>query len=74
MTGGGGFMGMGDMPEAYDLVVNGNHPLAQKILSSEDDTRGDLIAHAKDLALLQQGMLTGEALTEFVKRATERLS
>ena len=71
---GGGMMGMGDLPEAYDLVVNGNHPLAQKILSSDDESRTDLIAQAKDLALLQQGMLTGDALTAFVKRATERLS
>ena len=36
MTGGGGMMGMGDFPDMYDLIVNANHPLASKILDTED--------------------------------------
>lgn len=72
-TGGGGFMGMGDFPVSYDLVVNTNHPLSGKILQSEGEERDGLIAHAKDLALLQQNLLQGEALTAFVNRAMERL-
>jgi len=72
-TGGGGFMGMGDFPVSYDLVVNTNHPLSGKILQSEGGERDGLIAHAKDLALLQQNLLQGEALTTFVNRAMERL-
>jgi len=72
-TGGGGFMGMGDFPVSYDLVVNTNHPLSGKILQSEGEERDGLIAHAKDLALLQQNLLQGEALTTFVNRAMERL-
>ena len=66
-------MGMGDFPVSYDLVVNTNHPLSGKILQSEGEERDDLIAHAKDLALLQQNLLQGEALTTFVNRAMERL-
>ncbi|MDA8787627.1 molecular chaperone HtpG, partial [Schleiferiaceae bacterium] len=72
-TGGGGFMGMGDFPETYDLVVNTNHALAGKILAAEGEARDGMIAHAKDLALLQQNLLQGEALTAFVNRAMERL-
>jgi molecular chaperone HtpG len=66
-------MGMGDFPESYDLVVNTNHALAGKILKAEGEERDGLIAHAKDLALLQQNLLQGEALTAFVNRAMERL-
>ena len=73
-TGGGGFMGMGDFPESYDLVVNTNHALAGKILQGEEQERASLISHAKDLALLQQNLLQGEALTAFVNRAMERLA
>ena len=72
-TGGGGFMGMGDFPVSYDLVVNTNHPLSGKILQAEGEERDGLIAHAKDLALLQQNLLQGEALTSFVHRALDRL-
>ena len=73
-TGGGGFMGMGDFPDHYDVVVNGNHALAGKIIKSEEPAERDqLILHAKDLALLQQGLLTGERLTAFVNRSLERL-
>jgi molecular chaperone HtpG len=72
-TGGGGFMGMGDLPESFDLVVNGNHALAGKILRTPAEEQGELILHAKDLALLQQNLLHGEALTSFVKRAMEKM-
>jgi molecular chaperone HtpG len=55
-------------------VVNGNHALAGKILKAEEPAdREQLILQAKDLALLQQGLLTGERLTAFVNRSLERL-
>lgn len=73
-SGGGGFMGMGDFPDHYDVVVNGNHPLAGKILKAEEPAdREQLVLQAKDLALLQQGLLTGERLTAFVSRSLDRL-
>ena len=70
-TGGGGGMQMfGAFPDSFDVTVNANHPLTQKVLADG----GDQIAkQAFDLALLAQGMLKGEALTAFVKRSTELL-
>ncbi|WP_210514487.1 molecular chaperone HtpG [Hymenobacter terricola] len=70
-TGGGGGMQMfGAFPDSYDVTVNANHPLIQKVLADGGDK---LAKQAFDLALLAQGMLKGEALTAFVKRSTELL-
>lgn len=66
---GGGMMGMGDMPEMYNLVVNINHPFVGKILEVEDEARQkQMIKEATDLALLSQNLLHGEALTNFVEK------
>jgi molecular chaperone HtpG len=74
MTGGGGMMGMGDFPDMYDLIVNANHPLASKILDTEDaDARGTAVNQALDLAKLQQNLLHGEELTAFIARSYEML-
>lgn len=71
-TGGGGGMQMfgGAFPDSFDVTVNANHPLTQKVLADGGET---LAKQAFDLALLAQGMLKGEALTAFVKRSTELL-
>ena len=69
-TGGGGMQMFGAFPDSYDVTVNANHPLTQKVLADGGDT---LAKQAFDLALLAQGMLKGEALTAFVKRSTELL-
>lgn len=72
---GGGMMGMGDMPEMYNLVVNSNHPIIGEVLSLEDEgQRKSLIKQGTDLALLSQNLLHGEALTSFVERSFERLN
>ena len=70
-TGGGGMYGMmGDMPEMYDLVVNSNHELTERILNEEsEDKRNSLITQATDLAKLQQNLLHGEELTNFIERS-----
>jgi hypothetical protein len=48
--------------------------LAGKILKAEEPAdREQLVLQAKDLALLQQGLLTGERLTAFVNRSLDRL-
>ena len=66
--GGGGFYG--EMPESYNLVVNTNHPLIGQILNESDaDKQKQLIHQLTDLALLSNGLLKGEALTEFIKRS-----
>ena len=74
-TGGGGFNMFGSMPDSYDVSVNGNHPLADKIISAKmDKTKEKVAKQAFDLALLSQGLLQGKDLTEFIKRSTDILS
>lgn len=70
---GGGSMGFyGNMPDMYNLVVNSNHPLITKILDEPDTDKQQLYAkQAADLALLSQGLLKGESLTNFIKRSVE---
>ena len=58
----------------YNLVINGNHPLATRILDEkDDDKRTQLVQQMIDLAMLSQNILTGEKLSEFVKRSYEML-
>ncbi len=71
--GGGMMMGMGDLPESYNLIVNTNHELSGKILKANDDDKKDLIANAMNLALLSQNLLHGEALTKFIKEGFSKL-
>jgi molecular chaperone HtpG len=69
-TGGGGMMGFGNMPDMYNLVVNGNNDLVQSIVNEKDKTKqAGLIQQGIDLAKLSQGLLKGEKLTEFVNRS-----
>jgi molecular chaperone HtpG len=71
-AGGGGMMGMGNMPDMYNLIVNANHPLTSKILMEQDsDKKSKLAKQAADLAKLSQGLLKGKDLTSFVKRSVE---
>ncbi len=73
--GGGGFNMFGAMPDNYDVTVNGNHALADKILKAKTDKTKEKVAkQAFDLALLSQGLLEGADLTEFIKRSTDLLS
>jgi len=54
----------------YTLVVNGNHELANQLLHETDtDKQTTLTKQLLDLALLSQNLLTGEKLSEFVKRS-----
>lgn len=70
-TGGGGFNMFGSMPDNYNVTVNGNHKLVDKIIkASEEGDKEGLAKQAFDLALLSQGLLEGKALTDFIKRST----
>jgi molecular chaperone HtpG len=70
--GGGGMMGFGNMPDMYNLVVNANHELVQEIFNAKAGKKKErLIKQSVDLAKLSQGLLKGEALTEFVNRSYE---
>jgi molecular chaperone HtpG len=67
---GGGMSFMGQMPEMYNLVVNANHPLADKILREKNEEKQqDMVRQATDLALLSQNLLKGEELSSFIKRS-----
>jgi molecular chaperone HtpG len=69
---GGGMNFYGNMPEMYNLVVNSNHPLISRLLNETDDGKKKTLAkQASDLALLSQGLLKGEQLTNFIKRSVE---
>ena len=69
---GGGMMGMGNLPEMYNLVVNTNHELIGEILNTKTAKKQErLIKQAFDLAKLSQNLLHGEELTNFIKRSYE---
>jgi len=69
-VGGGGMMGMGNMPDAYDFKVNANHPLISKILGEKDESKQkEMAKQAADLALLSQNLLKGESLNNFIQRS-----
>ncbi len=75
-TGGGGGMSfMGNMPDNYNVAINGNHHIIQKILKAEtEEQKLKLAKQSYDLALLSQSMLTGADLTNFIKRSVELVS
>ncbi len=68
---GGGGMMMGAFPEMYNFVVNVNNPVVGNILRKKGDNKKKLAKQLTDLAMLSQGMLTGEKLTEFINRSVE---
>ena len=72
-TGGGGGMAfMGSMPDSYNVAINGNHAIVQKILKAENEEQKTKLAkQAYDLGLLSQNLLTGADLTSFIKRSVE---
>ena len=70
---GGNDFGMG-MPEMYNVIVNANHPVISKLADMDgDEEKGKLSKQLYDLALLQQNMLTGAELTDFVNRSVGML-
>jgi molecular chaperone HtpG len=66
----GGFYA--NMPDEVNLTVNGNHPIFQRILKEGDRPRQEKLVHnLSDLALLSQGLLKGNNLTDFIQRSVE---
>lgn len=58
------------MPDEVELTVNGNHKLYQQILKANNEVKAkEMIHNLADLALLSQGMLKGNNLTEFINRS-----
>ncbi len=73
----------GEMPDMFQVIVNMDHPIAQQLLgevkdkSKEETTalaaENNRLKQVIDLALLSNGMLRGEALSNFIKRSVELL-
>lgn len=72
--GGGSGNGMDDymrnMPDTYNVTINGNHSVIAHIAANDDETaQTNALKQLYDLALLQQDMLKGADLTEFIRRS-----
>ena len=71
----------GEMPDMFQVVLNVNHPLIKQVIADvENKEKDDMKAYASenkklkqmiDLALLSNGMLKGEALSDFIKRSID---
>ena len=61
----------GGFPESFNLIVNTNHTLiTDKLLALEsDEEKGAFVDYLYNLARLNQNMLKGSDLTNFVKRS-----
>ena len=69
-SGGGGMFGAGSMPEMFNLVINTNSELISQIIKTKTKKRQErLISQSLDLAKLSHGLLSGEELTNFIKRS-----
>lgn len=74
MAGAGGGMAAfyANMPDEVTLTVNGNHPIFQNVLGEADAVKKEKLVHnLADLALLSQGLLKGNHLTEFINRSVD---
>ena len=75
---GGGMNFYGEMPQMYNITVNMENPLVEKIVAAKPAEADALEAFAKendvlrqitDLALLANGMLKGKELSDFIARS-----
>src|SRR5882757_9092548 len=73
MQGGGGMGAFyANMPDEVTLTVNGNHAIYKNILGvAEKDKQEKVVHNLADLALLSQGLLKGNSLTNFINRSVE---
>ncbi len=72
LGGGSGMMGLGNLPETYEMVVNANNPLLEKVIKEKSKKKQDqLIKQMYDLARLSKNLLKGKELTDFVKRSID---
>lgn len=68
-------MNFGELPEMYNIVINTNHPLiAEKLVNMRSEDKKEKFAkYLQKLALLNQNMLTGEDMSEFVEMSVEMM-
>ncbi len=67
---GGGMNFYGELPEAYNIVVNMENPLVKKIVEGQYEDKA-MLQQVADLALLSNGMLKGKALADFIARSAK---
>ena len=60
----------GEMPDMYNMVLNTDSPQVRELLTSENE---ECVSQLIDLALLQNGMLSGEALSKFIRRSVDMI-
>ena len=74
---GGGMNFYGELPEMYNITVNMDNPLVEKIMTSKPEkleayaAGNDVLRQITDLALLANGMLKGKELSDFIARSTK---
>ncbi len=61
----------GQMPDAYNLILNSDNAIIKSVIDGKG--KEETISQLIDLALLQNGMLKGEALDKFLKRSVDLL-
>ncbi len=80
---GGGMAFYGEMPDMFQVILNVDHPLIKQVRNDIHDKEKEAATENAasnqkwkqmiDLALLSNGMLKGEALSNFVKRSVDLL-
>ncbi|HMC99245.1 MAG TPA: hypothetical protein VKH37_03800, partial [Ferruginibacter sp.] len=74
-VGGGMAAWYANMPDEVNLTVNGNHAIYKNILTEADAAKQERqVQHLAGLALLSQGLLKGNDLTNFINRSVELMS
>ena len=61
----------GQMPDAYNLILNSDNAIIKSVIDGKG--KEETVSQLIDLALLQNGMLKGEALDKFLKRSVDLL-
>ena len=61
----------GQMPDAYNLILNSDNAIIKSVIDGKG--KEETVSQLIDLALLQNGMLKGEALEKFLKRSVDLL-
>ncbi len=69
----GGMNFYGEMPKTYNILVNMENPLIKKIWEDRKP-ENELLHQIVDLALLENGMLKGKALSDFISRSQSLLN
>ena len=73
LTGGSPMMGMGNMPDTYNVIINSNHKLIGRINTLKGKKQIALIQKSVDLSLLSQNLLKGEGLTKYIDNCFDGL-